>query len=410
MENGSRSPHLDKMTTEGGEACTSDVSIPDNLNILAIDVELSVAQNAWNTILKLCRSGQGPVLDKLLSDDFLEPIETHAIETPNQEIKLRLLHSLVALGATSQRAFSRCEKRTFKHLVELYFSDDLLVKLNVIEIIREMGQSSFLGIEYLIKERVPQQFVKDISAESLLDTDARLGIVGLLVSIIQAAPALATELITACDGALPGCIEEFLLCPKASPDAEAMHLSGINSWGGICCCQEGLHALLKYGNLRSHIYEAVESTNNSISCAAMRAWTSVVSGNPKEMLPGEIVTALESSVVPRVLDILVRRPFVASREACYTLMTAMIEFDFAARALVKSANCLRVLLDCRSEDESPSMYAKHEMVKALLSRHSTWLRDVVDTCAVNSLEQYVKGGPFYTPQVVTADVDKQAAQ
>eukprot|EP00922_Rhytidocystis_sp_ex-Travisia-forbesii_P027033 GHVS01039667.1.p1 GENE.GHVS01039667.1~~GHVS01039667.1.p1 ORF type:complete len:357 (+),score=36.91 GHVS01039667.1:138-1208(+) len=338
--NRSQAPEKSEALSEGGagasDANECELAIDDNLNILATDEDLALAQAAWTTILKLCRSGQEPIVDRVLSDEFLGPIERHAIETPNEEIKLRLLHSFVALAVTSERAFKRCEERIFKHLLELYFSDDLLVKLNVMEILQEIGGSSSFGISYLIKEGLPHQFVKDISEQGLLDADARIGILDLLASVLQAAPALATELTVACDGALPACIEQFLACPTSCPDSAAMHLSGINTWGRICSCQEGIQAFLKYGNLRSHMDEAVKSTNTSFSCAAMRAWTSIAAAIPPDKLPKEIVSVLEGSVVPRVLEVIARRPFAESRETCYAFMTAMMGFDSAARALVQN--------------------------------------------------------------------------
>eukprot|EP00922_Rhytidocystis_sp_ex-Travisia-forbesii_P027079 GHVS01039729.1.p1 GENE.GHVS01039729.1~~GHVS01039729.1.p1 ORF type:complete len:280 (+),score=31.63 GHVS01039729.1:658-1497(+) len=278
------------------------------------------------------------------------------------------------------------------------------------EIIQEIGRSSSWGLSYIIRERLPHHFVKELDEDSLLDADARIGVMDLLVSVIQAAPTLATELITACQEVLPTCLEQFLLCPKSSTDSAAMHLCGINSWGRICSCPEGLQALLKYGHLRSHMEEVVRSFDASTSCAAIRAWTGIAVGIPRDKLLQEIASALEGSVVPRVLEIMVRRPFAESREACYNLMTAMMEYESAARALVQNQTCLRILLDGRSEEHSTSMCAKHAMVKSLLSHHMRWIPDVVDTAAVTSLEEYGAGGPFYIPKETTADVAKEAAQ
>eukprot|EP00921_Rhytidocystis_pertsovi_P009182 GHVQ01014774.1.p1 GENE.GHVQ01014774.1~~GHVQ01014774.1.p1 ORF type:complete len:377 (+),score=45.31 GHVQ01014774.1:762-1892(+) len=369
------------------------------LNTLASDEDLSIATSAGQALLELCRCHNQPVLDKLLRKEFMDPIEKGLHSSEDMEVKVRVFQLFVSLGAVSERAFEYFEERIFKLLLSAYFSDDLLVKLNVVELINQLGQTP-KGVEMLSREDMPRKLVRDLSPDALLDDAGRVCVLNVISNILRMNPTLVEDLVKQ-NGTIMNTLEEFLICPRTHTNFIALRRSGLYSWGNICSTPQGLKAIESRPDLTALAAESLadSSCETSVPVASMCAWTSVLSSH----------RVVEDEVVLKVLSVILRQPFNDIRVHGYELLTALMMFPFAARRLCLSKDHVRLLTDFLSENDIHSKYAKHTLVKTIVSRHREWLTTEIDTDVLRDLDAFAAGGPFFVPLGASATVDKQAA-
>lgn len=193
------------------------------LNRLALSPDLTTAAAAEKAILELCRHEE--TVKYILNDEFITSLEEGVKESSDSEVQIRLLHMFVSMGEVSETIFGRLEKSVYRYLLDVYFSDDLLIKLNVIQFIWQLG-STRRGMEYLSKEGIPLLLARDLAEDSMVDDSAKICLLHVLSHIMQNNPSLVKQILIESEEVVPKTMESFLDASSSIPNSAAMKLAG----------------------------------------------------------------------------------------------------------------------------------------------------------------------------------------
>lgn len=333
--------------------------------------------------------------------------------------RMRVLHLFVELGRTSAEAFAALEARgAFKEVLNAFLTDDLLLKLNAVELMDALG-SFAAGQELLSREGVPERLASDLT-DAMCDSSVRICVTRLLGFVLRRAPAVIPSLLPNREAPLPQALAELL----GSRDP-ADRLCALSTWANIMAQPGGLAFFLRWPELLQEILSLAASPQNEICKGAMGAWEAVLEERPPPAGGGApagsapAATAAEADaqlwgiaerrLVPLVLKNLTGKPFPDVRAYTWRLMASLARSRVAAQATLPAKEVRDLLLDFTSEGELDARRAKYEFVAALVRHHSAWMSNFLDEHVESILQEYARQGPHWVPREAAALVADRTA-
>mmetsp|Transcript_1740 Transcript_1740/g.3865 ORF Transcript_1740/g.3865 Transcript_1740/m.3865 type:complete len:498 (+) Transcript_1740:117-1610(+) len=328
--------------------------------------------------------------------------------------RIRILNLFVVLGRESESVFSSLEESgAYKMVLDSFITDDLLLKLNAVELMDALG--SFLkGQEFLSRQGVPEKLAENLE-DPMCDDSIRLCVVRLLGLIIRRTPEILERLLPSRDRVLAQHIAGML---ESSGSDTTHRMTALNAWANISVSSvSGLAFWLNWEGRKNTLLSLVASTNNEVCKGAMAAWSVVLEDRPPyatthggHEAPVVLLWDIaEKELAPIVLKNLISKPFPDVRFHAWNLLALLVRSKTVAQMVMPSDEMREILLDFSSETESPARIGKHSFVKVIVAWNGEWLASFLDEKVMWLLDEYAKQGPFWVPHTVSAMVGDQAA-
>lgn len=380
---------------------------------LIVDDETSVAESAVKAVRSAVAwpSAQKALLGGSTSDgsSLVEHLQSQ-LDSFKDVQRIRILNLFVELGRDSENTFALLERRgSYEKVLAAFLTDDLLLKLNVVELMDTLG-SFPAGQDLLGKKGVPEQLARDLQ-DPYCDDSVRMCVTRLLGSVIRRTPSAASALLTSREAAFPQSVARLL----DSRD-HAEKLCALKAWADASAQTEGLSFFFRWTPLLEDILTAIASTQNEISKGAMHCWANLLqerlAPRSQEVTSGidvELWQFAEQRVLPLVLKNLKAKPFPDVRAETWRILSVLLRSRKAAQQALPSSELRELLLDFASEAASEARISKHECVKTLVQEHGLWLGNFLDPEVADLLTTYSKQGPHWLPRGAAAMVGDSAA-
>eukprot|EP00930_Biecheleria_cincta_P035968 TRINITY_DN24698_c0_g1_i1.p1 TRINITY_DN24698_c0_g1~~TRINITY_DN24698_c0_g1_i1.p1 ORF type:complete len:513 (+),score=82.04 TRINITY_DN24698_c0_g1_i1:38-1540(+) len=380
---------------------------------LLLDEETGPAEEAARAVHTAvqCSAGHRAILGST-SDSLVGRLHTRLRELPDVQ-RIRILCLFVEMGRASEEVFSVLEERgAFGDVLGAFLTDDLLLKLNAVELMDALG-SYPAGQAFLGRQGVPEKLACDLQ-DPCCDSSVRICVTRLLGLVLRRTPSVASSLLPSHEAPFPQSVARLL--DSRDP---AEKLCALNTWANASSGLEGLSFFIRWKPLMQEILSLVASTKNEISNGSVAAWATVleerappnppVAGTQASSPDAELWDMAESQLLPLVLKNLVSKPFPDVRPHTYRLLATLVRSQRAVQQAVPSAELRELLLDFSSESGTDAKIAKYQMVETMLREHSNWLSNFLDVQVYDLLETYVKQGPHWIPRMAATAVGDQAA-
>lgn len=391
-------------STEAGAEILASLGLYNDVEVLLLHEEIGTAEAASRTI---CRAAQWPVGRETAFTDLVQRLHSRLQDLRETE-RIRVLALFVELGRVSETdVFPALEERgCFKSVLAAFLTDDILLKLNAVELMDALG-SYQAGQELLSQHDVPGKLAADL-ADPCCDESVRLCVVRLLGLIILRAPAALSSLLTSQQAPLPQGIASFL--DSRSP---IERLCGLEAFSNIAAHQDGLQFFLQWPAVMNNVVAAVTSTNNDACKAGMVTWAAVLNTRQPQSgagaLDAQVWQLAEEQVLPSAIKALITKPFHDVRACTWRLLAVFARSQKATRKVLVADEMREKLLDFSSESDSDAKIAKHEFIRSLVKCQGTWLAAFLDENIEMMLSEYAKQGPFWMPQVAAVGLANQAS-
>lgn len=316
-----------------------------------------------------------------------------------------MLQLFVDLGRASDEAFAALETRkAYEAVVNSFLTDDLLLKLNAVELMDSLG--SFANGQRLLSSKgIPGRLAAELE-DAMNDSSIRLCVVRLLGYIILRDEAMAVNLLSGKEAPLAQALAGFMAGRDPSERLCALH-----AWSNCCSSTHGLLFFLGWAPLLQDIVSMVSATHNEVSKGAMVAWTSVLQRFPPPRAAPDPsapdvqlwMLALEK-LLPLALANILGKPFADVREHTWRLLAVLVRAPRAMGLIMPSEEIRNSLLDFTSETNYEARIAKHEFVVALVKHHEAGLAAFLDGDVQRLLVEFSRQHASWVPREAQAAV------
>mmetsp|Transcript_64012 Transcript_64012/g.152646 ORF Transcript_64012/g.152646 Transcript_64012/m.152646 type:complete len:500 (-) Transcript_64012:158-1657(-) len=381
---------------------------------LLLDEETGVGEASARALCSSCLqpAGRQAILGEGSGDDCVVGHLQSQLGSVDDVQRIRILCLFVDLGKTSDDVFSMLEGRgAYKAVLESFFTDDILLKLNAVELMESLG-SFPAGQELLSREAVPRQLAKELS-DPMNDESVQVCVVRLLGSVLQRNGALAEALLPEKGAPFPAMVQNFI----ESPDT-TLRLCGLNAWADACTHEAGLAFFLRAPSPMERTCTLITASNNEVCKGAMAGWNAVLRRHEApapaveegaKSAAAEVWDMAEKSTLPAVLKNLSGKPFQDVRQETWRLLAVLARSRNVAQKILGAQEVRERLLDFGSETTYEAKIAKHEFVSDVVRLHGSWLPSFLDERVETLLRQIAKEGPTWMPQEASLLVNRGTA-
>lgn len=397
--------------SDAGVGMLASSGLFEDLEKLLLNEEIETAEAAMRCITRAVMWPAGR--DVVVGASGLVPRLQARLRSLRDTEQIRILSLFVELGRASESdvfpALAACG--AFKDVLSAFFTDDILLKLNAVELMDALG-SYQAGQVLLSQQGVPEQLAKDL-VDPCCDDSAKLCVVRLLGFALLREPALMGTLLPSQQAPLAQVMAAFL----DSRDVTA-RLCGLQALSNIAAHQSGLQFVLQWPPVLNMAISMVAAPQNEICKAAMAAWSSLLGPRPRKAAAegpdADIWKLGEQQVLPSVLKNVSQKPFPDVRCFTWQLLAVFACSEDAARKMLVADEMREQLLNFSSESApgvstNDAKIAKHQFVQALVAHQGKWLAAFLDPNLEMMLTEYSKQGPYWMPQVSAVNVADQGA-
>eukprot|EP00920_Eleutheroschizon_duboscqi_P011750 GHVT01028160.1.p1 GENE.GHVT01028160.1~~GHVT01028160.1.p1 ORF type:complete len:562 (-),score=146.62 GHVT01028160.1:698-2383(-) len=282
----------------------------------------------------------------------------------------------------------------FDEIIQLSYIDDLLVKLNAVELIKELARSPE-GLQFLIDVKLGAQLVQDVQTYAGDDVIC-FPLMHTLTSMIELNPQLSVDLLSADNYVLLYTLKTML---SPTPWDATRLATGIGCWANLCVNESSYNLMLSVDSSCCHeAANLLKTTDGPLWGAAAAAWTHVLEKAPLCVLESSSVwEVLQKHVAPQALVDLKSRPFSEARQACYDLLRGLCRLPKLLHLIFSDEMLRRFLVDIHSEQGVEARVAKHKFSSFATARYANELLEFLDASYVRELQAFAAGGAFYCP-------------
>lgn len=387
---------------EGGVGWLAGAGLLDACEALLLDPETGTAETVAGLLRACCEWPEGRRVLLSAEGGVVGRLQGRLQGLGDTE-RIRVLHLFVELGRVSDEVFATLAGTgAYKSVLGAFFTDDLLLKLNAVELMDALG-SYPRGQVLLSQEGVPQHLAQEL-VDPMCDSSIRLCVVRLLGFVLLRTPEAAGVLLPGREAPFPQVVAAML--GGRDPGERLIALS---AWASAACHHAGLAFWLGWPELLQLVLSQVSSPQNEVCKGAMAAWADALRGRPppppapgsggEDASPEVALWRLaEQSLVPLVLKALIGKPFPDVRSHCWLLLAELARSRTAAQRVIPSEEIRDLLLDFTSETNSEARIAKHEFVVSLVGHQGNWLGAFLDETVEQLLEEYSRQGPHWVPR------------
>lgn len=388
-----------------GEASTNKLLDAGLFNLcepLLLDDETGVAETAAKAVCAGvgCAAGKQALLS---SPGSLTDVLLRRLPSLPDVQRIRVLALFVQLGRAGTECFSSLEQKgAFEKVLGSFLTDDLLLKLNAVELMDALG-SYELGQDYLARSNVPEKLEADL-LDPYCDGSVRLCVTRLLGFIAGRSATASELLLRSHEAPFPQSIAGLL----DSRDITS-RLCAIHAWATSTLQNKGLVFFLKWRPMLEEMVSLLGATQNEIAKGAMDAWTIVLQARAPEDQDAAELWSMADSLTGPVLKNLTNKPFPDVRPHTWQLLSVLCRSQKAAQKALQSSELRELLLNFQSEASTDARYAKHTLVKTLVDCHSHWISGLLDSEVMDMMTQFAQQGPYWVPRSAGAAMKDEAA-
>lgn len=375
---------------------------------LIIDSDLSVAEKAKMVLQRAirCPTGYDACFRGGDSGTGIVGKLQILLPTAGDEVKFRILSLFVALGRESNDGFALLEERgCYDQVLGAFFTDDLLLKLNTVQLVEELA-SYPAGQGFVGRKGVPNLLEKELV--EAFDDSIKLCVVRLLGIVVSRNPGAMAVLLPGTNAPLAQAVSELMGKKDISQT-----LCGLNAWTDIGAHPEGLAFLMSWMEPLELATNFLGSPQNEVFKAASVGWNDVLRCGPGTDPDGpqaKVWLYADEKIVPLVLRNLSGKPFPDARSVTWRLLGTLVLHSKAVAISILGADEIReILLDFGSEENWEARVAKYEFVDALCKAQGEWLGHFLDEHVVKIIREWEKHGPSFIPWDAAAAVDRAAS-
>ncbi|GAB5592201.1 hypothetical protein Unana1_07101 [Umbelopsis nana] len=393
------SPDVRKLSLQQVEKCLNNeeatVSMAKSDIFVLVLTTLSfqspdVAEKASDLIYKVACTGEGS--DEFFSQQSISILT--AISTINETVKFRVYELLVKVAGSSDKSFERAENEMLlAGLIAEVKSDDVLIKINAIEMFMEMA-ASHAGYQFLKKAKLLEYLVglmkNEDGAESSLSVCAAIKFFGRLSSI---------EGVDASDvDAELGVVDTWKNILSNGQD-EVLIVT-IATVGLVGSSAKGLKAL-NDKSLLKEFSTNFRSSAGHIKVGYLQSFSQLFGAHrtqPSEPDVEKITEDLFHSIggssgpIEQLIS-LARQPLEEMRVATFAVLESVATHEWGQRELTKSNKFVDYILNRTTETAHYGKTWKFSIVRALTVTPNAEAN--IDPMVLRRLAKYVKEGPFY---------------
>ncbi|KAL7303645.1 hypothetical protein TKK_0003790 [Trichogramma kaykai] len=364
------------------------------------DAELKVANLAMNVIKRVGKAPEGPKL--LYSGVIMRSIAKLLSVDPT--VRFRVYEVIIEVAKSSKEALAASVESGFmESLIDSINSDDVLIKLNVIELIIPLALTED-GYKYLNERGFVSQMANQIehAKESPLDA---LFIPGLIKFFGCTARSNPYEIFAKYPVAVLSLFDLI-----AGNDMSILPIA-LDTLGYISETVQSKYALqdLKVMPMAmKKIGELMQNSTAEVKISACSNLAKILHVDKSEQ-DNRIVTltkswfdALGEDPLKLVVDIS-RLPFNDLRNAAYEVLVEIASQQWGQESIVNYPGLVEFLLDRRNETCKQCKETKYAMIKNLSES------DVIDSSTLDSLKTYVQEGAFYKGSDIDYEVNFEGA-
>ena len=313
-------------------------------------------------------------------------------------VSLRIYELLVSVSNTSHKSFAKVEG--FGHLNRLlvdfikYSESDPLVTLNLLEIVKDLGSTSY-GTEYLKTSDILK-----IVSERLNSSESDLFGNLLTPGYIKLFGALAANEATILEK-YPSVLNRLKHC-LSETDTNIM-LCAIDAIAIICRKNSGKAIINRESDLlniyMSTMSSLIKSGSIELKSKALMALNIML--KVEEPDPQNVGTSFAESCFRRLLDEqrlatllkTCKEPFLETRLAAIECLRVLASHLWGQKELAAFPGFLEYILDRKTEVDKKGKEAKYLVVRELL--RSPFINTSFTKEAIIQLKAYDKEGPYY---------------
>eukprot|EP00392_Amoebophrya_sp_AT5.2_P011643 g11722.t1 len=311
----------------------------------------------------------------------------------SDEVKFRFLQLIADLI----RANATVPENALVLLRDSYFTDDILLKLNAIELFQHLGASD-QGRSFLLKGGLPEKIAQELNGEdasNAVTLDERVAptcVLFLGYIVAQEPQKYFAKFFSR--GPLRTWVGRFLAAPATADVAKLCLLKLFGAIGQIsdeefASAETGFTAfhpeLLKFAK---DSVSGKNTTNAEKSKTAIASWITITAKFPHRGV--DIVDDAIYLLRPEVAALNAElRPFV------YQLLANCAKDSVASLRVIQAEQVRTVLLDFASETTHDSRVEKHQFVRNLVSCTDV-CENVLEEGAMGMLKVYAEKGPYMT--------------
>ena len=345
----------------------------DSIKVAELATELVCADGVWNRV-----SGIIPKLGQVVGEKCGGGATTAGAY--DDIVRFRFLHLVSELAARHECVVPN----GFAKIAESFFTEDILVKLNAIEVFQTLNRST-AGQRFLFEEAgLPERIANELADPMSSSLDPRIAPICVLFlsHVIRQRPD--PYLGKFFDSVLLPLLTEFV---HSSPVQYPLHkftvvrvvgeLGQLPDWkflggGEVGSPARGVFEFAK---------EAVLATNEELQKVSLTAWIAITDAYPQRA----------AVILEHVLRVL-REKGAEPRPFCYQFLANAARSEEMAMFIIQSDQIRNLLLDFGSETTHDARVEKHRFAKELVQRRA--VRNLLEREAFDMLQAYVDKGPY----------------
>lgn len=331
----------------------------------------------------------------VLFNDSSFQISTQNLLKQTGVIRFRVYDLLIDFFTKSQETFSSPSSSSYlQYLENEYHSDDILLKINSLELLAKLGSSSH-GCKYLIEHKLVNQIVNDINntedspLRPILISNVLKFFSRILESPIQPLDILHKNF---------SILDIFQKC--LSDKNVEIKMTAIESIGNICSEPDRLVYVSKNSKLIDEYMRSFRFSVDETKAAFYRGISCIMSvknNNDEtiETLTHQIFLKIGGEPSP-LLKLIAdgKQVFNNTRYAVYSLFESMATHRWAIE-LFHYDPFINYILNRQLDNTYEGKKWRYSIVKSILKSPHT--QEIFNSRVAARFEKYERDGPFYTP-------------
>eukprot|EP00005_Dracoamoeba_jomungandri_P011066 CAMPEP_0174264950 /NCGR_PEP_ID=MMETSP0439-20130205/24613_1 /TAXON_ID=0 /ORGANISM="Stereomyxa ramosa, Strain Chinc5" /LENGTH=464 /DNA_ID=CAMNT_0015351127 /DNA_START=44 /DNA_END=1438 /DNA_ORIENTATION=- len=322
--------------------------------------------------------------------------EKDAMNTYNQllkqeVVKFRVLHLFVQISKISIELFHKCSPFFDIIINDEFKSDDILEKLNVIELLKQI-LSSPMGAKYLDSKGVIHELSSLLSSQDQLTASfIRTPILSLLIDVCGSADDETTELLFKYPflDAIKNILENDSSCTEAA----------VTSIGVIGKGEAGLTLLLQDKDLLMSWLHFYAHNDPDLKLSFFHSYA-VLLGCKNQELTEAVFNLLEQKKIHSRAHIehllwITEQPFPEIRYSVYHVLKSLCSCTWGLQKLFSYPGFFEWLTDRSTDEEKRGIEWKYSIIEAVVKRGKENCEGIIPSYQYEALVQYLKNGVFY---------------
>eukprot|EP00096_Caligus_rogercresseyi_P012095 TRINITY_DN4974_c0_g1_i1.p1 TRINITY_DN4974_c0_g1~~TRINITY_DN4974_c0_g1_i1.p1 ORF type:complete len:517 (-),score=106.25 TRINITY_DN4974_c0_g1_i1:447-1796(-) len=357
------------------------------------DPELSLAKETINFLLNIASEKMD-----LLFSDSIYPILLRILDSSSKDVtnQLRVYELFIRIGSVSQELLNRIvESRILNRLLKLAYSDDVLVKVNALELLGDLAQSP-QGYQYIVKDSGMSSKLDDLldMSNEPLSAIVLPGIIKFFGNLAYVEP----KLILSNHPKFLGFLSSGL---RNEDKGDPVYKASIETLGLIVRTSKGREAIgdcFNVSEVLTPLTHDIRSGRSEMKIFAMEIFADFVnSGEDSALHAFNLLEDGSDKPASSVLLQILKLPFEDEAAGGYRLLGIISQYAWGIKAISEHSGFIEFILN---RDNGRSKYAKqmkHRVIGNILTHggDSSVLVQDFGTPIVIKMKEYVRDGPYY---------------